>query len=99
MSLPIRNLKYMRAFAGRRPRRSAGQRGTVRSGVVGRSRARRRSDPPRRARPHARGISQKFYGDGSRYGMIFSANAGQIRDPNLIYPGQTFFVPKGEPTP
>ncbi|MGO9423147.1 LysM peptidoglycan-binding domain-containing protein [Roseiarcus sp.] len=45
------------------------------------------------------GISQKFYGDGSRYGMIFSANAGQIRDPNLIYPGQTFFVPKGESKP
>jgi len=45
------------------------------------------------------GISQKFYGDGSRYGMIFSANVDQIRDPNLIYPGQTFVVPKGEPKP
>ncbi len=45
------------------------------------------------------GISQKFYGDGSRYAIIFSANAGQIRNPNLIYPGQTFVVPKGLPKP
>lgn len=40
------------------------------------------------------GISQKFYGDGSRYQLIFEANTNQIRDPNLIYPGQTFVVPK-----
>ena len=45
------------------------------------------------------GISQKFYGDGSRYAVIFSANAEQIRNPNLIYPGQTFVVPKGLPKP
>jgi nucleoid-associated protein YgaU len=45
------------------------------------------------------GISQKFYGDGSRYAIIFSANSEQIRNPNLIYPGQTFVVPKGEPKP
>ena len=45
------------------------------------------------------GISQKFYGDGSRYAVIFSANSDQIRNPNLIYPGQTFFVPKGAPKP
>jgi len=45
------------------------------------------------------GISQKFYGDGSRYQVIFAANSGQIRNPNLIYPGQLFFVPKPEPTP
>jgi hypothetical protein len=45
------------------------------------------------------GISQKFYGDGSRYAIIFSANSSQIRDPNLIYPGQNFIVPKAEPKP
>ncbi len=45
------------------------------------------------------GISQKFYGDGSRYAIIFSANSDQIRDPNRIYPGQTFVVPKGPPKP
>ena len=45
------------------------------------------------------GISQKFYGDGSRYAVIFSANSEQILNPNLIYPGQTFVVPKGLPKP
>jgi nucleoid-associated protein YgaU len=45
------------------------------------------------------GISQKFYGDGSRYAIIFAANSGQIRNPNLIYPGQNFIVPKAEPKP
>jgi len=43
------------------------------------------------------GISQKFYGDGSRYELIFAANTSQIRNPNLIYPGQTFVVPKPAP--
>lgn len=42
------------------------------------------------------GLSQTFYGDGSRYKLIFAANTGQIRNPNLIYPGQTFVVPKPE---
>ena len=45
------------------------------------------------------GISQKFYGDGSRYAIIFSANSDQIRNPNLIYPGQSFIVPRAEPKP
>ena len=45
------------------------------------------------------GISQKFYGDGSRYELIFAANANQIKNPNLIYPGQMFVVPKPAPKP
>ena len=45
------------------------------------------------------GISQKFYGDGSRYELIFAANANQIRDPHWIYPGQMFVVPKPRPKP
>jgi nucleoid-associated protein YgaU len=45
------------------------------------------------------GISQRFFGDGTRYRVIYSANSNQIRDPNLIYPGQTFVVPKGDPQP
>ena len=45
------------------------------------------------------GISQKYYGDGSRYQIIFAANNSQIRNPNLIYPGQLFVVPKPEPKP
>ncbi len=45
------------------------------------------------------GISQKYYGDGTRYELIFAANANQIRDPHWIYPGQMFVVPKPEPKP
>lgn len=45
------------------------------------------------------GISQKFYGDGSRYEIIFAANSSQIRSPNLIYPGQVFVIPKTEMKP
>jgi nucleoid-associated protein YgaU len=45
------------------------------------------------------GISQKYYGDGSRYQLIFAANANQIKNPNMIYPGQMFVVPKPEPKP
>ena len=45
------------------------------------------------------GISQKFYGDGSRYQIIFAANSGQIHDPHWIYPGQVFVVPKAETKP
>ena len=42
-------------------------------------------------------ISSKFYGEGLRYTVIYQANSGQIRDPNLIYPGQVFVVPKDKP--
>ena len=38
-------------------------------------------------------ISQRLYGDGHRYTVIYGANSGQIRDPNLIYPGQVFVMP------
>jgi nucleoid-associated protein YgaU len=42
-------------------------------------------------------ISSKFYGEGMRYTVIYRANSGQIRDPNLIYPGQVFVVPNEKP--
>lgn len=38
-------------------------------------------------------ISRKILGHGVRYTLIYEANASQIRDPNLIYPGQVFVVP------
>jgi nucleoid-associated protein YgaU len=38
-------------------------------------------------------IAQHSYGDGLRYTEIYQANRTQIRDPNLIYPGQVFAVP------
>ena len=39
-------------------------------------------------------ISRRAYGVGTRYLIIYSANLSQIRDPQRIYPGQVFRVPK-----
>src|SRR5271165_5050275 len=38
-------------------------------------------------------IASRAYGEGMRYTVIYQANRDQIRDPNLIYPGQVFSVP------
>jgi nucleoid-associated protein YgaU len=38
-------------------------------------------------------LSQASYGAGMRYAVIYKANREQIRNPNLIYPGQVFVVP------
>jgi hypothetical protein len=39
-------------------------------------------------------IARAHYGEGWRYTVIFEANKSQIRDPDLIYPGQIFSIPK-----
>jgi hypothetical protein len=39
-------------------------------------------------------IARQSYGAGIRYTVIFEANRNQIRDPDLIYPGQVFVVPQ-----
>jgi nucleoid-associated protein YgaU len=39
-------------------------------------------------------IAQHSYGDGLRYTVIYQANRTKIHDPNLIYPGQVFAVPR-----
>jgi nucleoid-associated protein YgaU len=39
-------------------------------------------------------IASRVYGNGLRYTDIFQANADQIRNPDLIYPGQVFGLPK-----
>jgi LysM domain/Bacterial Ig domain len=39
-------------------------------------------------------ISRRAYGIGNRYLIIYSANLGQIRDPERIYPGQVFKLPR-----
>jgi len=39
-------------------------------------------------------LSKLAYGDGAHYAVIFNANRGKIHNPNLIYPGQTFVVPR-----
>ena len=39
------------------------------------------------------GNSLCIYGEGVRYSVIYRANQDQIRDPDLIYPGQIFILP------
>ena len=38
-------------------------------------------------------IARRVYGKGVRYAIIYEANRNQIRNPDLIYPGQVFTVP------
>ena len=38
-------------------------------------------------------IARENYGDGVLYVRVYEANKDQIRDPDLIYPGQVFTVP------
>lgn len=38
-------------------------------------------------------LSREHYGEGTRYLQIYRANRAQIRDPDLIYPGQIFAIP------
>jgi hypothetical protein len=39
-------------------------------------------------------IARRTYGAGMRFTVLYEANRDQIRDPDLIYPGQLFVVPK-----
>jgi nucleoid-associated protein YgaU len=39
-------------------------------------------------------IARHVYGKGTLYTLIYSANSKLIHDPNLIFPGQAFAVPK-----
>ncbi|MDE1897261.1 MAG: LysM peptidoglycan-binding domain-containing protein [Rhodospirillales bacterium] len=39
-------------------------------------------------------IARRVYGKGTLYSLIYSANAGQIHNPNLIFPGQAFALPQ-----
>ncbi|WP_371153907.1 LysM peptidoglycan-binding domain-containing protein [Jannaschia sp. 2305UL9-9] len=38
-------------------------------------------------------ISEGYFGNGVQYVQLFEANRDQIRDPDLIYPGQVFALP------
>lgn len=38
-------------------------------------------------------IARRLYGDGFQYTVIYQANRDQIRDPDLIYPGQVLAAP------
>jgi nucleoid-associated protein YgaU len=39
-------------------------------------------------------IARRTYGAGMRFTLLYEANKDQIRDPDLIYPGQLFVLPK-----
>jgi len=39
-------------------------------------------------------IARAHYGTGFQHTLIYGANKNQIRDPDLIYPGQVFSLPK-----
>jgi nucleoid-associated protein YgaU len=38
-------------------------------------------------------IAKELYGDAMKYPVIFEANKPMLKDPNLIYPGQTLRIP------
>jgi nucleoid-associated protein YgaU len=38
-------------------------------------------------------IAKRFYGDAQQWRKIYEANKDQIKNPDLIYPGQTFRLP------
>ena len=38
-------------------------------------------------------ISKKYLGNGAKYNLIFNANKGKIKNPNLIYVGQVLTIP------
>src|SRR4029079_15480035 len=42
-------------------------------------------------------LSRVIYGHGIQYTVIYEANRSQIRDADLIYPGQIFTVPHAVP--
>ncbi|MCW5731890.1 MAG: LysM peptidoglycan-binding domain-containing protein, partial [Alphaproteobacteria bacterium] len=44
-------------------------------------------------------IARRTYGEGELYTVIYRANREQIRDPDLIYPGQIFDIPEAPVTP
>lgn len=44
-------------------------------------------------------IARRIYGQGIRYTVIFQANKTRIDNPDLIYPGQIFTVPRGTQLP
>ena len=39
-------------------------------------------------------IAKKVYGDASKWKRIYEANKDQIKNPDLIHPGETFKIPE-----
>jgi nucleoid-associated protein YgaU len=40
------------------------------------------------------GIAKQYYGNASKYPMIFEANKPMLKDPDKIYPGQSLRIPE-----
>lgn len=40
-------------------------------------------------------IAKQFYGNAGEWKRIYEANKDVIKNPDLIYPGQTFKIPEG----
>ena len=40
-------------------------------------------------------IAKQFYGNANQWKRIYEANKDAIKNPDLIYPGQTFTIPEG----
>jgi len=40
-------------------------------------------------------IAKQFYGNANQWKRIYEANKDVIKNPDLIYPGQTFKIPEG----
>jgi nucleoid-associated protein YgaU len=40
----------------------------------------------------------RIYSDKTKWKRIYRGNREKINDPNLIFPGQVFLIPRGEPT-
>ena len=38
-------------------------------------------------------IAKRYYGDANQWRKIYEANREFIKNPDLIYPGQTFVIP------
>lgn len=39
-------------------------------------------------------IAKQYYGDATAYNKIFEANRDQLKDPNMIHPGQVLKIPR-----
>ncbi|MDE6890292.1 MAG: LysM peptidoglycan-binding domain-containing protein [Lachnospiraceae bacterium] len=44
-------------------------------------------------------IAKQLYGDSSKWEVIYEANKGSIKNPNLIYEGQVFAIPDSDAAP
>jgi len=42
-------------------------------------------------------LARRAYGEGTSFTVIYDANKGHIRNPDLIYPGQVFILPSSPP--